>query len=60
MYFYTNLSCEAANCLINLTLSSEGFGSLLAFIDRVFGFFQQFCWPFLVFFLLKVRPFLKK
>jgi len=33
-----------------LALSSEGFGSLLAFFNWVFGFFQQFSWPFLAFF----------
>jgi len=43
MCFYVNLSCEEANC-------SEKFGSFLACFKWVFGFFQQFCWPFLAFF----------
>jgi len=43
MCFYVNLSCEEANC-------GERFGSFLAVFNRVFGFFQQFCWPFLAFF----------
>jgi len=30
MCFYVNLSCEGSNCLINLDLSTEGFGSFLA------------------------------
>ena len=33
MCFCVNLSCEEANSLINLALSSERFGSVLAFFD---------------------------
>jgi len=46
MCFCVNLSCEEANSLINLALSSERFGSVLAFFDWVFGCLQQFFWPF--------------
>jgi len=35
MYFCVNLSCEEANCLINLALSSEGFGTFMAFFNCV-------------------------
>ena len=38
--FFLNLSCEEANCFINLAWPSEGFDSFLAVINRVFGFFQ--------------------
>jgi len=31
-----------------LALSSEGFGSFLVLFTSMQGFFQQFCWPFLV------------
>jgi len=31
--FLYELSCEEANCIINLVLSSEGFGSFLAVLN---------------------------
>jgi len=48
--FLFDLSCEETNCLMNLALSSEGFGSFLAFFDGLLSFFQQFNWLFLAFF----------
>jgi len=33
MCFFVNLSYEEANCLINLALSSEGFGSFFGFFN---------------------------
>ena len=48
MYFYVSLSCEEANCLINLALSSEDWALFwpvlierLAFLSNFVGLFTK-------------------
>ena len=48
-YCYVNLSCEDANCFINLALSSEGLG--------FFGLFYLSVWLFLVKFGLQKKKY---
>jgi len=49
MYFDVNLSCGQAN-LNKFGLVKWRVCLFSAFFNGVFGFFQQFCWPFLAFF----------
>ena len=45
--FYVNLSCEHANCLINLALSSEGWPFLIECLFSFSNCVGHF-WPFFI------------